>query len=134
VVDSDVEAARVVAERGHRRVFLTTGRTGTAAFVGVDAWFLIRAVTAPDPDTLPADHELLLSRGPYRVDGERELLRRHRIDALVTKNSGGAMTHAKLDAADDLGVTVVMVDRPPLPVGVDAVATVDDACSWVSSR
>lgn len=134
VVGSDVEAARVVAEHGHRRVFLTTGRTGTAAFVGVDAWFLIRAVTAPHPDTLPADHELLLSRGPYRVDGERELLRRHRIDALVTKNSGGAMTHAKLDAADHLGVTVVMVDRPPLPDGVDAVATVDDACSWVSSR
>lgn len=134
VVGSDVEAARVVAERGHRRVFLTTGRTGTAAFVGVDAWFLIRAVTAPDPDTLPTEHELLLSRGPYHVDGERELLRRNRIDALVTKNSGGAMTHAKLDAADDLGVTVVMVDRPPLPDGVDVVATVDDACSWVSSR
>ena len=69
-----------------------------------------------------------------RVDGERELLRRNWIDALVTKNSGGAMTHAKLDAADDLGVTVVMVDRPPLPDGVDAVATVDDACCWVSSR
>ncbi|BBY30445.1 cobalt-precorrin-6A reductase [Mycolicibacterium sediminis] len=134
VVGSDVEAARVVAERGHRRVFLTTGRSGTAAFAGVDAWFLIRAVTAPDPDTLPADCELLLSRGPYHVDGERDLLQRYGIDVLVTKNSGGAMTHAKLDAAADLGVAVVMVERPPLPDGVEVVATVDEAVSWVRAR
>jgi precorrin-6A/cobalt-precorrin-6A reductase len=134
VVDSDADAARVVAERGCERVFLTTGRSGTRAFVDVDAWFLIRAVTAPDPDSLPRRHELVLSRGPYRVGDERELLQRWRIDALVTKNSGGDMTRAKLEAADDLGVTVVMVDRPRLPDGAEAVSTVDDAVRWVSAR
>ncbi|WP_201409107.1 precorrin-6A/cobalt-precorrin-6A reductase, partial [Mycobacterium paraintracellulare] len=49
--------------------------------------------------SLPRHHRLVLSRGPYRYDEEVALLREHRIDALVTKNSGGQMTRAKLDAA-----------------------------------
>ncbi|KAA0081648.1 cobalt-precorrin-6A reductase [Mycolicibacterium sp. P9-64] len=131
LVGSDTEAAEVVAGNGYSRVFLTTGRTGVGAFAGVDAWFLIRAVTPPDGDALPKRHHLVLSRGPYRYDDELELLRAHRIEALVTKNSGGDMTRAKVDAADALGVPVVMVDRPPLPDGVHAVSTVADAEAWV---
>lgn len=133
-VASDREAAETVAWNGYSRVFLTTGRSGTRVFEGVDAWFLIRAVTAPDPDTLPARHELLLSRGPYDYEGELALLREHRIDALVTKNSGGAMTEPKLRAAEAVGVPVVMVDRPPLPPGVQAVATVEEAVDWVRAK
>ena len=96
-------------------------------------WFLIRAVTAPDPLTLPRNNRLLLSRGPYHYDDELALLAEHRIDCLVTKNSGGDMTRPKLDAAAALGVAVVMVDRPPLPPGVTTVSTVDDAAAWVRS-
>jgi len=131
VVPSDGAAAEEVARRGFRRVFLTTGRSGTAAFRGSDAWFLIRAVTAPDAGTLPPRHRLLLSRGPYAHDGEAALLREHHIDVLVTKNSGGAMTRPKLDAATELGVAVVMIDRPALPAGVSCVSSVDDAERWV---
>jgi len=134
VVSSDAEAAKTVAAERYSRVFLTTGRSGTAVFVDVDAWFLIRAVTAPDADTLPRRHQLVLSRGPYAYDDELALLHEHRIDALVTKNSGGAMTRPKLDAASALDIAVVMVDRPPLPGGVTTVSTVDDAADWVSSR
>jgi precorrin-6A/cobalt-precorrin-6A reductase len=134
VVASDIEAAQTVADNGYARVFLTTGRSGTAAFRGVDAWFLIRAVTEPEPATLPRHHRVLLSRGPYHYEGERALLTEHRIDALVTKNSGGAMTEPKLRAAADAGVAVIMVDRPPLPAGVHAVATVDEASDWVRAR
>jgi precorrin-6A/cobalt-precorrin-6A reductase len=133
-VGSDAEAAGVVAAKGYSRVFLTTGRSGTAAFVGAAAWFLIRVVTAPNPDALPARHALVLSRGPYRYDDELRLMREHRVDALVTKNSGGDMTRAKLEAAEALGVPIVMVDRPALPGGVHTVPTVDDAVDWVSSR
>lgn len=133
VVSSDAEAAKTVAAERYSRVFLTTGRSGTAAFVDVDAWFLIRAVTAPAGATLPPRHQLVLSRGPYHYDDELALLRQHRIDALVTKNSGGAMTRPKLDAASALGVAVIMVDRPPLPEGVTTVSTVDEAADWVSS-
>lgn len=130
-VDSDTQAADVVAGKGYSRVFLTTGRSGVRAFSGSDAWFLIRVVTAPEPAALPPQHHLLLSRGPYRYDGERELLRAHRIEAVVTKNSGGTLTRAKLDAAADLGVDVVMIRRPPLPSGVAAVDSVAAAADWV---
>jgi precorrin-6A/cobalt-precorrin-6A reductase len=133
IVSSDVEAARTVATEGYSRVFLTTGRSGTAAFVDVNAWFLIRAVTSPDADTLPRRHHVLLSRGPYRYPDELSLLREHRIDALVTKNSGGAMTRPKLDAAAALDIPIVMVERPPLPAGVTTVSTVEDAAWWVRS-
>ncbi|MGZ8817533.1 MAG: precorrin-6A/cobalt-precorrin-6A reductase, partial [Mycobacterium sp.] len=122
-----------IAERGFSRVFLTTGRSGTTAFSDAGAWFLIRAVTAPDPHDLPPRHQILLSRGPYHYENELAVLREHRIDVLVTKNSGGAMTRPKLDAAAALRIPVVMVDRPPLPDGVQTVTTVDDAVAWVRS-
>jgi precorrin-6A/cobalt-precorrin-6A reductase len=133
VAASDTDAAKAVQDNGFARVFLTTGRSGVALFADVDAWFLIRAVTAPDPRTLPRRHVMLLSRGPYRYDDEHALLVEHRIDCLVTKNSGGEMTRPKLDAAAALGVSVVMVDRPALPIGVNTVTTVDDAVDWLSS-
>ena len=133
-VGSDTEAADRVAAQGYSRVFLTTGRSGTAAFAGSDAWFLIRVVTAPESADLPRHRELLLSRGPYTYDGERALLRGRRIEALVTKNSGGAMTEAKLRAAWDLGVDLVMIQRPALPTGLTVVDTVDEAADWVLSR
>lgn len=132
-VGSDTEAAEVVARRGYRRVFLTTGRSGTAAFRHSDAWFLIRAVTAPEDELLPAHREVLLSRGPYRVEGERKLLREFGIDALVTKNSGGAMTRAKLQAAAETGIPVVMVSRPALPAGVRVANSVDGAVDWLAN-
>ena len=134
VVGSDVEAADTVVRRGYSRVFLTTGRSGVGAFADVDAWFLIRAVTAPEPHTLPRRHRIVLSRGPYSYDDELTLLREHAIDALVTKNSGGDMTRPKLDAAATLGVRVVMVERPRLPDGLNTVSTVEEAAAWVRSK
>ena len=130
-VAGDTAAADMVAEKGYSRVFLTTGRSGTAAFADSDAWFLIRVVTQPDPQSLPERHELLLSRGPYELDGERKLMAANRIDVLVTKNSGGPLTRAKLDAAAELGVEIVMIERPPLPSGVATVGTVDEAVDWI---
>ena len=117
--DSLAHAATLLAGR----VFLTTGRTGLATFAHLDLEFLIRCV---DPPTgpMPRRAHVLLSRGPFTVAGERALLREHRIDVLVTKDSGGALTSAKLAAAREEGVTVLVVRRPPLPAGVAAVATV----------
>jgi precorrin-6A/cobalt-precorrin-6A reductase len=131
-VTSDVQAAEVVSRQQFSRVFLTTGRSGAAAFADSDAWFLIRAVTAPNAELLPRRHQLVLSRGPYHYDGECALLREHRIDALVTKNSGGEMTRAKLDAAAALAIPVVMVSRPPLPPAVATADSVDEAVEWVA--
>ena len=132
IVASDTEAAEIVAQQRYSRVFLTTGRSGASAFVDSDAWFLIRAVTEPDTAVLPRRYQLLLSRGPYHYDDEFPIMRDHRIDALVTKNSGGDMTRAKLDAAAALDIPVVMVARPRLPSGVAAVGTVQEAADWVA--
>ncbi len=93
---------------------------------------MIRVVIAPAADALPIRHTLLLSRGPYGYDAELALMREHRIHALVTKNSGGEYTRAKLDAAAALYIPVVMIDRPPLPPGITSVATVDEAVAWLT--
>ena len=74
---------------------------------------------------MPPAARVLLSRGPFTVAGERMLLREHRIDVLVTKDSGGPLTSAKLAAAREEGVRVVVVRRPPLPPGIEAVDTVE---------
>jgi precorrin-6A/cobalt-precorrin-6A reductase len=132
VVASDTGAAEAVAEQRFSRIFLTTGRSGVKVFADSEAWFLIRAVSEPDGAVLPRHHQLVLSRGPYRYDDEFTLLREHRIDALVTKNSGGDMTRAKLDAAAALDIPMVMVARPQLPDEVTAVGTVQEAADWVA--
>jgi precorrin-6A/cobalt-precorrin-6A reductase len=134
LVASDQEAAKVVARQHYERIFLTTGRSGTSAFKASDAWFLIRAVTEPESAGLPRRHQLLLSRGPYGYDDEIAIMREHRIDALVTKNSGGDMTRAKLDAAAALNIPVVMVQRPKLPTGINQVETVEQAAEWVARQ
>lgn len=132
VVASDGAAAKEVAEQAYSRVFLTTGRSGVAAFADSDAWLLIRAVTPPDDTAMPKHHQLLLSRGPYHYDEELRILNEHRIEVLVTKNSGGEMTRAKVDAAAALKVPVVMVARPALPEGTRTVGTVEAAVHWVT--
>jgi precorrin-6A/cobalt-precorrin-6A reductase len=125
------EAAARVPELG-ARVFLTTGRQGLGAFADVAAWFLIRCVDPPR-ERLPRDHELILDRGPYTLEGELALIDRHRIELVVTKDSGGPMTDAKLDAARARALPVIVVERPARPVG-DAVHSVAEALSWVRSR
>lgn len=127
------DAADIVARRAYSRVFLSTGRSTLPAFAGSHAWFLIRVVTPTDPAFLPLRHELLISRGPYLFDDELALMRAHQVDVLVTKNSGGDMTRAKLDSAQALGIPVIMVERPPLPPSALTVGTVDEVVAWVSA-
>ncbi|CQR60255.1 cobalt-precorrin-6A reductase [Streptomyces leeuwenhoekii] len=124
------EAAALLPALG-RRILLTTGRMGLAAFAGLDElWFLVRSVEAPEGPR-PARMEILLDRGPFSLDGEREVLRRYRIDVLVTKDSGGAATAPKLTAAREAGLPVVVVRRPPVPDGVSVVDEPGRAVRWV---
>jgi precorrin-6A/cobalt-precorrin-6A reductase len=127
-------AADAVRAWAGESVFLTTGRRDLDVFAAdVRHRFLVRAVDPPD-GPVPPRMTLVLGRGPYTVEGESALMRGHGVGLLVTKNSGGQMTEAKLLAARDLGVQVVMVQRPPLPPlppGSLAVTTVAEAVRWV---
>jgi precorrin-6A/cobalt-precorrin-6A reductase len=124
------EAAALLPQAG-RRVFLTTGRQGLAAFAGIDgAFFLIRCVEAPDPAVLPPDRTVLLDRGPFTLEGELQLIDRHALDVLVTKDSGGEMTQAKLAAARERGLPVIVVARPSRPAA-ETVRTVEEALAWL---
>ncbi|MFD5573424.1 cobalt-precorrin-6A reductase [Streptomyces cadmiisoli] len=119
-------AAELLPRLGSR-VLLTTGRLGLAAFAHLTGpHFVVRSVEPPDPP-MPPDTEVLLARGPFTVAGESALLREHRIDVLVTKDSGGAATAAKLTAARELALPVVIVERPPLPQGAAVVPGVPGA-------
>ena len=125
----DTAAAAAAIEGLGSRVFLTTGRQGLAAFADVPAWFLVRCIDPPDPP-LPAQHELVLDRGPYTADGELALIERHRIDLVVTKDSGGSLTEAKLEAARSRALPVIVIRRPARPA-VRTVADVPAALAWL---
>ncbi|TKJ33449.1 cobalt-precorrin-6A reductase [Blastococcus sp. CCUG 61487] len=130
-VDSLPGAAEAV--HGFGCVFLTTGRQGLAAFAQLTAHCVVRSVDPPHPP-LPARTTVVLERGPFDLADELALLREHRVDVLVTKDSGGAMTSAKLTAARELGLPVVIVRRPPPPPGVPVVGTVDEALTWLRGQ
>lgn len=129
--DTLEEAAAMLPTLGER-VFLTSGRQGLTAFAPLKLWFLIRCVDPPEPP-MPVRNEVLLDRGPYLLEAETALLRTHRIDVLVTKDSGGTMTSAKLTAARTLGLPVVIVRRPHRPEA-PTVETVWAATEWVLNR
>lgn len=122
-VDSVADAAALLPTVG-TRALLTVGRQELAPFVRLsDVWLLARSI---EQSNVPID--AILARGPFSVDSELALLRDHRIDVLVTKDSGG--DDAKLVAARRLDIPVVIVRRPPSPA-VTVVSTVDQAANWV---
>jgi precorrin-6A/cobalt-precorrin-6A reductase len=118
-VDDLAASAQALRAFGARRVLLTVGRLELAAFAPlVGVTFAVRSIEPPDPLPFdPAATTVIRDRGPFGLDDEIALMRRHGIDTLVTKNSGAEATAAKLAAARIVGVRVVMVRRPSPPRG-----------------
>ena len=115
-----------------QRVFLTIGRQDLAAFAPLtDLWFLMRMIDPPTPDTPVPPGTLVLERGPFTLEDERELLQTYAIEAIVSKNSGGDATYAKMIAARELAIPVVMVQRPAIPEG-EQVTDVEEALAWLA--
>lgn len=112
----DVDAAVHALGTKPKRVFLTVGRLSLAAFRRADSHsYLVRSIDQPNEIEMPRHVKLILARGPFSIDDEMRLMRAERIERLVTKNSGGAQTDAKLAAARALQIPVIMVERPALP-------------------
>ena len=133
VVDSLAGAVEVAPRLGSR-VFLTIGTKEIAALAGAQSlWFLVRLVERPDSPLPLANHEIILGRGPFAEADEIELIRGHRIDLLVAKNSGGQATYGKIAAARGLGIPVVLLRRPPLPEAETA-NSIEEAVAWLERR
>jgi precorrin-6A/cobalt-precorrin-6A reductase len=123
-----------MAESHGPRVFVTVGRTELAPFQKhPELWLLIRLM---EPESEPpgiAHGTIIIDRGPFSTEDEIRLMTTHRIDCLVTKNSGGDATYGKIAAARALGLPVIMVRRPSLPK-TESVEDIDAAIDWLKAR
>ncbi len=131
-VDSHRAAAQILPELA-QRVFLTIGRQELAAYAALKLWFLMRMIDPPQPGTAMPQGELLLARGPFTLAEEQQLLAQFQIEAIVSKNSGGDATYAKIVAAQTAQLPVVMIARPAMPQG-EQVTDLAGAVAWVKQR
>jgi precorrin-6A/cobalt-precorrin-6A reductase len=129
-----MEAAAQALGTKPRRILLTVGGLQLAAFAAAPQHhYVIRTIDPPDAARLLPDHRLILARGPFAVDDETALMRDERVDMLVTKNSGGGATEAKLEAARALGIEVIMVERPET-AGVPTAENLDAVMGWIEDH
>jgi len=131
-VESIEAAAQIIPELG-TRVFITSGRQQLEPFFNLaklnpQMWFLLRSIDPPD--LVIPNSKLLLDRGPFHLDQERQLLKDFQIEVIVSKNSGGDATSAKLIAARELNIPIVMIQRPPMPEA-ETVNSIEGAIEWI---
>jgi precorrin-6A/cobalt-precorrin-6A reductase len=93
----------------------------------------MRMITQPEPTLRLPPGEILFDQGPFDVLNETELLKKYNIGAIVSKNSGGNAAYAKVIAAREMGMPIVMIPRPPLPEG-DVVPDLERAVDWVKAK
>lgn len=111
-------------------VLLTTGHEGLEQFLQRDDCQFVVRLIEPPTFTVPPNATLVLSRPPHGTLDEIQLMEREGITHLVSKNSGSAQTAGKLEAAQRLGVKVIMIARPVYGPAVE-VGTVDEAVAAV---
>ena len=113
---ADLDGAVRALEGTRRRVMLAIGRMHLGLFaVHPQHFYLLRLVDPPDAPLPVPDAHVEVLRGPFTLEDDRALMRHHGIELVVSKNAGGTGARAKIDAARDLGLPVVMIDRPALP-------------------
>ncbi len=129
---ADAAGAAALLPSLTRRVWLTVGGDDLAAFANVpETWFLVRRIEPPASPPPLRDFQLILARGPFAVEDERRLIAAHRIGALVCRASGGDATEAKLVAARESGLPVIMIRRPH-QVATRVVETPLAAVMWLT--
>jgi len=126
----DVNAAVDALPERRARVFLAIGRQHLAAFAAKPQHAYTLRFVDPHDGTLPLDAEVIVSRGPFTLAGDLDLMRSRNIEWIVARNSGGAGARAKIDAARALGLPVVMIARPELPERPRA-ESVEEVLAWL---
>jgi precorrin-6A/cobalt-precorrin-6A reductase len=128
---ADVQGAVSALGKKARHVFLALGRQELAPFrQAPQHHYLIRSVDPVSPPLAVPHATYVTARGPFREADDRALLRKHRINVIVCKNSGGPASYSKIAAARALGIDVVMITRPKLP-DMPAVESVDAVLAWL---
>lgn len=125
------EAAAAALGRTPLRVFLSLGRQDLHAFASAPQHrYVARTIEAPEQAALPPNLKILQARGPFDRDSEARLLAKEEIDIIISKNSGGAATYAKIEAARELDLPVIMIARPDKPAG-HVLGSPEDAVAWL---
>lgn len=128
----DMEHAVAALDIDPLHVFLAIGRTEIAQFAGrPQHHYLLRMVDAPQSPPPFPNHDVIVDKGPFDLESDLALLKRHGINLVVSKNSGGDGARAKIEAARLLDLPVVMIDRPQLPARRE-VATAREVLDWIA--
>ncbi|WP_299419240.1 cobalt-precorrin-6A reductase [uncultured Shimia sp.] len=129
---ADIDGAVDALAGEAKRVLLALGKLNVPAFAAQPQHhFVLRLVDQPEVTPELPHHTVVVARGPFDVAGDRALMREHGIEVVVCKNAGGVGAEAKLTAARDLGLPVIMIDRPALPPR-DDVATAEAVLDWLA--
>ena len=130
----DIAEAVAALDRPASRVLLAVGRMHLLAFAPNPQHHYLLRLVDPPKDALPFPKaQVLVDRGPFRVDSDLALMRDHGIDLVVSKNSGGSGAKAKIIAARQLGLPVIMIERPPMPEREEA-SSVEAVLSWLAGH
>ena len=130
---ADVDAAVAALPEAPSNVFLAIGRQHIAPFARRPQHAYTLRFVDPPQAPLPLAAELIVSRGPFTLDGELEMLRARKIAWIVARNSGGDGARAKVDAARLLGLPVIMISRPQVPER-PRVENVTEVMQWLGHR
>lgn len=130
VTDNSAAAATIGALGD--RPFLSCGRKTLPDFLGWQNFALVRVV---DPLTIaiPPAWQIILSRGPYFFADELKLIEKNQINLLITKDSGGVHTEAKLEVAKQLGIPVVVISRPNIPQEYLKFEKITEVLAWLEA-
>ncbi len=130
----NMDEAAAAIPQGASPTFLTVGRTELASFAARrDISFLARVIDAPENLEDFTNLELVLARGPFDYETDIAFFRQHEIACLVSKNSGGEAAKSKLVCARELGIRVIMLNRPE-PPGGEIAQSVTEAFEWLEAQ
>jgi precorrin-6A/cobalt-precorrin-6A reductase len=128
---NDAAAAAAAIGPESRNVFVALGRNELAPFASAPQHrYLIRSVDPVEPPLPLPSVTYITARGPFSAADDRVLLSAHRIEVVISKNSGGSAAYGKIAAARALGIDVIMLRRVPAPEGPN-VNSVDEAAAWL---